>query len=115
MFSRNQRSKEPSSNVQPEPTVDVRSGSQLQSGCTEYLDLQSAKIVVYKALLCFNRIVEHENRPRDPCENRPHDPLEILEEKHALVALVHQQVEDAQVGEEAVFLFEHLVVSAWCE
>ena len=37
-------------NVLPEPTVDGRRESQLQSGSIKYQDLQSAKIVVCKCL-----------------------------------------------------------------
>ena len=37
-------------NVLPEPTVDGRKESQLQSGSIEYQDLQSAKIVISNKL-----------------------------------------------------------------
>ena len=39
--------------------------------------------------------------------------MDALEKENALVATIHEQVEDAQVGHEPVLLLEHLVVALW--
>ena len=41
--------------------------------------------------------------------------LYSLQKEDALVATIHEQVEDAKVGQEAVFALEHLVVALWLE